>query len=365
MSDFTVRTDSVNVEQIMEQIRARIREKRGVDYTEQQIRDLAAMKLETFLDPRVVRSDLLERFQRAQAAQAAASHVTFGPNAIFDTERPIVARIRRLLRPVLKLFFNPNPISQALVRLNDIDPRVDMCHEILHSLVIELTRTGIEVTNLKMRVESLTGRLEFNERRARALERAVAYVPSADEQASPPLTGGSLPSAAPNAGRRSGSFAGGPRPSSSGHGHGSSASAVSRQAPSSVRPDPATSTAQSAPAVPSSSPPPSAEQSSSPALSAGTPPQSAEGAGHQRGRRRRRRRGRRSGGSAATLEGATGASGDAAPPAGEISDHDAAPAGTSGPGAAFEPNPGSADHAAAPADFPRDPSGRSDSSGEP
>ena len=34
MPDFNVRSDSVNVEQIMEQIRARIREKRGVDYTE-------------------------------------------------------------------------------------------------------------------------------------------------------------------------------------------------------------------------------------------------------------------------------------------------------------------------------------------
>ena len=30
MADFNVRSDSVNVEQIMEQIRARIREKRGV-----------------------------------------------------------------------------------------------------------------------------------------------------------------------------------------------------------------------------------------------------------------------------------------------------------------------------------------------
>ena len=72
MPDFNVRSDSVNVEQIMEQIRARIREKRGVDYTEQQIRELAAVKLEKFLDPRGVRSDLLEQFRRAQPPYAAA-----------------------------------------------------------------------------------------------------------------------------------------------------------------------------------------------------------------------------------------------------------------------------------------------------
>ena len=56
MPDFNVRSDSVNVELIMEQIRERIREKRGVDYTEQQIRDLAAVKLEKFLDPTGVRA---------------------------------------------------------------------------------------------------------------------------------------------------------------------------------------------------------------------------------------------------------------------------------------------------------------------
>ena len=39
----------------MEQIRTRIQEKRGVDYTEQQIRELAAVKLEKFLDPKAVR----------------------------------------------------------------------------------------------------------------------------------------------------------------------------------------------------------------------------------------------------------------------------------------------------------------------
>src|SRR6186713_2806365 len=178
MPDFNVRSDAVNVEQIMEQIRARIREKRGVDYTEQQIRELASVKLEKFLDPRAVRSDLLQQFQRTQASQTAASNVTFGPNAIFEAQRPIVARIRGWLRPVLRLFFNPDPISQALVRLNDLDPRADMYYELFHNLVIELTRTSIEVRNLKMQIESLTGRLEFNERRARALESVVVYKPS-------------------------------------------------------------------------------------------------------------------------------------------------------------------------------------------
>ena len=42
---------------------------------------------------------------------------------------------------------------------------------------------GIEVKNLKMRVESLASRLEFNERRARALESAVVYKPAVEQAA--------------------------------------------------------------------------------------------------------------------------------------------------------------------------------------
>ena len=65
MADFNIRTDAVDVEQIMRQIRARIQEKRGVDYTEQQIQELANVKLERFLDPKGVRSDLVEQFKSA------------------------------------------------------------------------------------------------------------------------------------------------------------------------------------------------------------------------------------------------------------------------------------------------------------
>ena len=66
MADFNIRTDAVDVEQIMRQIRARIEAKRGVDYTEQQIQELASVKLERFLNPKGVRSDLVEQFRRAR-----------------------------------------------------------------------------------------------------------------------------------------------------------------------------------------------------------------------------------------------------------------------------------------------------------
>ena len=52
MPEFSFRSDSVNVEQIMDQLRARISEKRGVDYTEQQIRELAQVKEMATLIPK-------------------------------------------------------------------------------------------------------------------------------------------------------------------------------------------------------------------------------------------------------------------------------------------------------------------------
>src|SRR6185436_6654724 len=102
MPDFNIRSDSVNVEQIMEQIRARIREKRGVDYTEEQISELAAVKLEKFLDPRGLRSDLLEQYRRTPPPPARPNYA-FGEDTLFETHRGPIRWIRTLLRPLLKL----------------------------------------------------------------------------------------------------------------------------------------------------------------------------------------------------------------------------------------------------------------------
>jgi hypothetical protein len=193
MTDFSVRSDNVDVEQIMRQIRARIREKRGVDYTEEEIRELANVKLEKFLDPKGVRSDLLDQFRRSRAALPPPENFAFEESTLFETHRGIIRWIRRLLKPVLKLFFNPNPLIGALHIQSGLNTRnakreeLDALHyEVIHNLVVELTRLGIEVKNLKMRIESMSSRLDFDERRARALEGVVMYRPGAATPLQPP-----------------------------------------------------------------------------------------------------------------------------------------------------------------------------------
>ena len=194
MSDFTVRSDNVDVEQIMRQIRGRIRDKRGVDYTEEEIRELASVKLEKFLDPRGVKSGLLEEFQRARAASTAPRNFAFGDETLYETHRGFIRWIRKLLNPLLKLFFNPNMLVNVLHQQANLNrhfvqtttqARVDraawnsLYYEVLHNLVLETTRASIELKNVKMRVEALSSRLDFSERRVRALEGVVQYRPEA------------------------------------------------------------------------------------------------------------------------------------------------------------------------------------------
>jgi hypothetical protein len=197
MGDINVRSDSVDVEQIMSQIRARIREKRGVDYTEEEIRELARVKLEKFLDPGRVRSDLLEQFRQTKAAMPAPPNYAFEDSTLFDSHRGIVRVIRAMLKPLLKLFFNPNPLIQALHIQSELNTRnaqrehLDtLQYELIHNLVLETTRLGIEVKNLRMRLESMSSRLDFDERRARALEGVVQYRPGVVPPLQPPAGGG-------------------------------------------------------------------------------------------------------------------------------------------------------------------------------
>ena len=190
MSDFSVKSDSVDVEQIMRQVRSRIREKRGVDYTEDEIRELASVKLERFLDPKGVRSDLLEQYRKRREASTTPRNFSFEDTTLYESSRPLLRAIRKLLNPILKLFFNPTPVVEALhiqSKLNDnYNQAESLYYELIHNLVLETTRLGIEVKNLKMRVESMSSRLDFDERRARALEGVVQYRPGAVAPLPPP-----------------------------------------------------------------------------------------------------------------------------------------------------------------------------------
>jgi hypothetical protein len=199
MADFNVRSDAVDVDEIMKQIRGRIREKRGVDYTEADLQHLANIKMEQFLDPRKLRSDLVEQFKRQRAASPAPNSQEGAPQV--ETGNALKRFARKIVKRIVRSAVNPQDMVDAMNA--EFRRREELYYEILHNLVIELTRLGIEVHNLRMHVESMSSRLDFDERRGRALESVVQYrttsltgVPVAPGPPAPPAV--SITSSAPS-----------------------------------------------------------------------------------------------------------------------------------------------------------------------
>jgi hypothetical protein len=177
----------------MRDIRSRIAQRQGIDLSTQQIQDLAARKLESILDPRAIRPSLVESLRRGAGRapspipQAASSEpvYTFEDTTIYDSHRGILRFIRRLFNPLLKLFFNPNPIIRALhlqAKLNVEAAAREaererrqmewnaLHYEIVQRLVTEVSRLSIDIQAQATRVDSLAARVDFNDRRVRSIE---------------------------------------------------------------------------------------------------------------------------------------------------------------------------------------------------
>jgi hypothetical protein len=190
------RTDRVDVEQIMREIRARIAQRSGVELSNQQIQELAARRLEAILDPRGLKPELLDQLRRGAgertvavdaAPPGSAQAYPFDETTLYDSPNPLLRFIRKLLRPLLRMMFNPTPIAHALAlqsRLNaematretERDRRQAewnaLHYEILQRLALEVSRASIDAQSLLLRVESLAAKVDFNERRVRGIEGA-------------------------------------------------------------------------------------------------------------------------------------------------------------------------------------------------
>ena len=187
----SVPKDTLDIEQIMREIRARISDRHGVDLSNQQIQELAARRLEAILDPRSVSPTLMDQLRRATGIPAdaptpiAKPEASFGESALYESPSGFVRLMRRLLNPLLKLLLNPNAISDALrdqarvqeaAAAREADERRRQAewnalhYEILRRLVVSLARAEIDAQQLGQRVESLAGKVDFNERRVRGLE---------------------------------------------------------------------------------------------------------------------------------------------------------------------------------------------------
>lgn len=177
---FEIRSEDVDVEAIMRGIRKRIEEKRKGLYSDEEIRELAEHQLDAVLDAHEFNSDLVADFR----SEPQRWNFQFNPQTLYRSSRGLVGqlleRTRALLRPVQKLFWNPNPMIAALSRQSDLNAYYV---QLLHNLAVEVTKLNLELQDLKNRNLQLQGRLELLARREKTLESMVVY---RDEEAAAP-----------------------------------------------------------------------------------------------------------------------------------------------------------------------------------
>jgi hypothetical protein len=169
---FEIKAEGVDVERLLAEVQRRVEERRGKLYTEEELRYIAERPLEAVVQPHEVRADLLEELRRRDAAW----NYSFDAETLYRSSRGLAGRAieaaRRLLRPIQKLFWNPNPMVAALSRQSDLNRS---SFDLLHNLVLELTRLSLEVQELRSRNLELASRLEALARREKTLEGMVAY----------------------------------------------------------------------------------------------------------------------------------------------------------------------------------------------
>jgi hypothetical protein len=166
---FEIKAEGVDVLQLLAEIHRRVEERKQGLYTDEELRFIGERVLEGVLTPGELRADLLEEFR----ARDAQWNYSFDPETIYRSSRGgRLERIRRWLRPVQKLFWNPTPMISALSRQADLNR---FTVHLLHNLVLEMSRLELEAMELKSRNLALQARLEALERREKTLEGMVQY----------------------------------------------------------------------------------------------------------------------------------------------------------------------------------------------
>jgi hypothetical protein len=165
---FEIRAEGVDVEQVMREIRATIEEKKRAGLlSDEEVREVASRPLRPVLQPHDLRSGLLAELLE----KPSRWNFAFEADTVYRSSRGAAGRaleaVRRALRPIQKLFWNPTPMIAALSRQKDVNTAYA---HLLHNLVLEVTRLNLEVVDLRSRTLQLQGRLELQARREKTLE---------------------------------------------------------------------------------------------------------------------------------------------------------------------------------------------------
>jgi hypothetical protein len=147
MDEWTGRDGRVDVAEIMARIREKIRGRRDLGlYTDEEVEELSALRLQAFADEAGIDPDLLARLM------ADNHNWNISTDYRIETHRggikgQLVVLLKKLLRPWVRLYTDQPLSRQAQINL--------YLHYLSHNLVRELVRLQIEHTALRNRFDEL------------------------------------------------------------------------------------------------------------------------------------------------------------------------------------------------------------------
>lgn len=206
MGIFEIDDPDIDVEALEERVRAAIEAKRGVRFTDEELRELRQESLE----PRLRREDLPRGWFREMSAvrehlpevePPPGIHLS-PPDALYRTgsaglKGKLLRLLRLLFRPFYRATLNLEPVLGQMIettndqgawagrQLSEMTGRLDRWRErdlhLSHNLVYELTDLKVGLEQMQDRINELTRRLDALKERERALERLT--VPTGDGDA--------------------------------------------------------------------------------------------------------------------------------------------------------------------------------------
>jgi hypothetical protein len=149
MDEWTGRDGRVDVAEIMARIREKIRGRRDMGlYTDEEVEELSALRLQAFADDAGIDPDLLARLMADNHNWNISTDYRIETHRRGFKGRAVVL-LKKLVRPWVRLYTDQPLSRQAQINL--------YLHYLSHNLVRELVRLQIEHTALRNRFDELTG----------------------------------------------------------------------------------------------------------------------------------------------------------------------------------------------------------------
>jgi hypothetical protein len=149
MDEWTGSDGRVDVAAIMARIREKIRGRRDRGlYTDEEVEELSALRLQAFADDAGIDPDLLARLMAPNHNWNISTDYRIETHRAGPAAR-LVVLLKKLVRPWVRLYTDQPLGRQAQINL--------YLHYLCHNLVRELVRLQIEHTAVRNRLDALAG----------------------------------------------------------------------------------------------------------------------------------------------------------------------------------------------------------------